>query len=86
MDPKHLETDFNLTDDHPAGVPADETHTQSPPLDGGNTTKLRNVGQVEISDEATLEELKTQVQFWTLSESTQSVKSSPKYFDCFCKV
>ncbi|XP_013865209.1 ubiquitin carboxyl-terminal hydrolase 40, partial [Austrofundulus limnaeus] len=61
VDPRHLETDFNLTDDRPAGGPTDETHTQSPPLCGGNTTKLRNLGQVEISDEATLEELKTQI-------------------------
>uniref|UniRef100_A0A3Q3FTU7 Ubiquitin specific peptidase 40 n=1 Tax=Kryptolebias marmoratus TaxID=37003 RepID=A0A3Q3FTU7_KRYMA len=39
----------------------DEVHTRPPPVGGGNSAKLRNVGQVEISDEATLEELKTQV-------------------------
>lgn len=31
-------------------------------LCAGNMAELRSVGQVEISDEATLEELKTQVE------------------------
>lgn len=60
-----MEADFNHTDDGPSEVTADETHTRSPPVCAGNTN-LRNVGQVEISDEATLEELKTQVQLWIL--------------------
>lgn len=43
-------------------VPAGETHSQSPPLCAGNAAELRSIGQVEISDEATLEDLKTQVE------------------------
>lgn len=42
-------------------VSAGETHSHSPPLCAGNMAELRSVGQVEISDEATLEDLKTQV-------------------------
>lgn len=41
---------------------ADETRSQLFPLGGGNVAELRSVGQVEISDEATLEDLKTQVE------------------------
>nr|XP_019953723.1 PREDICTED: ubiquitin carboxyl-terminal hydrolase 40 isoform X1 [Paralichthys olivaceus] len=52
-DPQNTETDFN----HTAG----ETQSLSLPLCGGSTVELRSVGQVEISDEATLEDLKTQV-------------------------
>lgn len=41
-----------------------EGETGLPPsLNVGNMFKLRNVGQVEISDEATLEDLKTQVEY-----------------------
>ncbi|KAF3845029.1 hypothetical protein F7725_008192 [Dissostichus mawsoni] len=40
---------------------ASETHSPSPPLCTGNTAELRSAGQVEISDEATLDDLKTQV-------------------------
>ncbi|XP_039992469.1 ubiquitin carboxyl-terminal hydrolase 40 isoform X2 [Xiphias gladius] len=67
LDPKNMETDFNHTDNGHAeeqmlGVlTAGETHSNSPPLCGGNMVDLRSVGQVEISDEATLEDLKTQV-------------------------
>ncbi|XP_037550519.1 ubiquitin carboxyl-terminal hydrolase 40 [Nematolebias whitei] len=59
VDPRNVEADFNHTADGPSEVTADETHIRSPPVCAGNT-KLRNVGQVEISDEATLDELKTQ--------------------------
>ncbi|XP_017272945.1 ubiquitin carboxyl-terminal hydrolase 40 isoform X2 [Kryptolebias marmoratus] len=65
--PSNAETDFNHTGDGSVeeqtkgGATADEVHTRPPPVGGGNSAKLRNVGQVEISDEATLEELKTQV-------------------------
>ena len=64
LDPKNMEEDFKLTDnghaeEHMLEVsPAGETHGCSP---GGYTVDLRSVGQVEISDEATLEDLKTQV-------------------------
>ncbi|XP_022056802.2 ubiquitin carboxyl-terminal hydrolase 40 isoform X2 [Acanthochromis polyacanthus] len=67
VDPKNTVSDFNHTDNGPAEeqmleiVTAGETPSQSPPVCGGNTAELRNVGQVEISDEATLEDLKTQV-------------------------
>lgn len=41
-----------------------EVKTGRPPsLNVANTVKLRDVGQVEISDEATLEDLKTQVEY-----------------------
>lgn len=42
---------------------AGETHRHSPPLCAGSVAQLRSVGQVEISDEATLEDLKTQVAY-----------------------
>lgn len=38
------------------GVPS-----HPPSLNVGNMVKLRSIGQVEISDEASLEDLKTQV-------------------------
>ncbi|XP_008275139.1 ubiquitin carboxyl-terminal hydrolase 40 isoform X2 [Stegastes partitus] len=66
-DLKNVVSDFNHTDNGPAEeqmlevVTAGETHGRSPPLCGGHTAELRSVGQVEISDEATLEDLKTQV-------------------------
>lgn len=49
VDPKNMETNYNHTDNGPAEGPRE------------NTAELRGVGQVEISDEATLEDLKTQV-------------------------
>uniref|UniRef100_A0A8C4EDD4 Ubiquitin carboxyl-terminal hydrolase n=1 Tax=Dicentrarchus labrax TaxID=13489 RepID=A0A8C4EDD4_DICLA len=42
-------------------VTAGETESHPPPLCASNMAELRSVGQVEISDEATLEDLKTQV-------------------------
>lgn len=42
---------------------AGETHSHSPILCLGDVAELRSVGQVEISDEATLEDLKTQVKY-----------------------
>ncbi|XP_031703840.1 ubiquitin carboxyl-terminal hydrolase 40 isoform X1 [Anarrhichthys ocellatus] len=50
--------DFNHTDNGHTDVVA---AGDSPPLGAGNTAELRSAGQVEISDEATLEDLKTQV-------------------------
>lgn len=61
--------DFNLTDNGPTEeqmpevMTAGETHSHSPPLFVGNVADLRSVGQVEISEEATLEDLKTQVEY-----------------------
>ncbi|XP_041827109.1 ubiquitin carboxyl-terminal hydrolase 40 isoform X2 [Melanotaenia boesemani] len=66
VDPKTMATDFNHTDHSPAGEQmlgveaAGGAHFQSP-LCGENMAELRSVGQVEISDEGTLEDLKTQV-------------------------
>ncbi|XP_063765610.1 ubiquitin carboxyl-terminal hydrolase 40 [Eleginops maclovinus] len=60
-------TDFNHTDNGHTQEQmlefwtAGETNSPSPPLCAGNTAELRSAGQVEISDEATLEDLKTQV-------------------------
>lgn len=61
--PKNMERDFNHTEKGPADgqMPAGTTHNQLPPLCNGNAAELRRVGQIEISDEATLEDLKTQV-------------------------
>ncbi|XP_019110038.2 ubiquitin carboxyl-terminal hydrolase 40 isoform X1 [Larimichthys crocea] len=69
LDPRNnsMESDYNHTDSSHAeeqmleAVSAGETHSHSPPLCAGNMAELRSVGQVEISDEATLEDLKTQV-------------------------
>ena len=67
LDPQNnsvFSMDFNHTDNGHTEeqmlevVTASETH--SPPLCAGNI-ELRSAGQVEISDEATLEDLKTQV-------------------------
>uniref|UniRef100_I3IYH6 Ubiquitin carboxyl-terminal hydrolase n=1 Tax=Oreochromis niloticus TaxID=8128 RepID=I3IYH6_ORENI len=62
-DPKIMERDFNHTENGPAEgqMPAGTTHNQLPPVCNGNAAELRRVGQIEISDEATLEDLKTQV-------------------------
>ncbi|TKS86780.1 Ubiquitin carboxyl-terminal hydrolase 40 [Collichthys lucidus] len=69
LDPRNdsMESDYNHTDSSHAeeqmleAVSAGETHSHSPPLCAGNMAELRSVGQVEISDEAMLEDLKTQV-------------------------
>ncbi|XP_029972099.1 ubiquitin carboxyl-terminal hydrolase 40-like isoform X1 [Salarias fasciatus] len=66
QDPKTITAGFNHTDNGPTGeqmsLSADDPHDQSLlVLCGGNAAELRSVGQVEISDEATLEDLKTQV-------------------------
>ncbi|XP_049452493.1 ubiquitin carboxyl-terminal hydrolase 40 isoform X1 [Epinephelus fuscoguttatus] len=69
LDPKNnsaVSQDFNHTDNGlteeqvPEVVTAGETQSHVPPLCAGNM-ELRSAGQVEISDEATLEDLKTQV-------------------------
>ncbi|XP_044231472.1 ubiquitin carboxyl-terminal hydrolase 40 [Thunnus albacares] len=62
-----METDFNHTanghaeEQMPVEATAGETHSLSPRLCDGNMAELRSVGQVEISDEVSLEDLKTQV-------------------------
>uniref|UniRef100_A0A1A7YQJ0 Ubiquitin specific peptidase 40 n=1 Tax=Iconisemion striatum TaxID=60296 RepID=A0A1A7YQJ0_9TELE len=56
--PRSLGSDFNHTNDTAAEEQTNKGMTAQLP---GTTTELRSVGQVEISDEATLEELKTQV-------------------------
>ncbi|XP_034063280.1 ubiquitin carboxyl-terminal hydrolase 40 isoform X1 [Gymnodraco acuticeps] len=70
LDPRNNSSDFtgfNHTDNGHTEeqmlelLTASETHSPSPPLCAGNTAELRSAGQVEISDEATLEDLKTQV-------------------------
>ncbi|XP_026161733.1 ubiquitin carboxyl-terminal hydrolase 40 isoform X2 [Mastacembelus armatus] len=65
LDPQNTETDFNHTAPSHAEelevVTAGETCSHSAPLCGSNMAQLKRVGQVEISDEATLEDLKTQV-------------------------
>ena len=63
-----METDFNHTDHSLAEeqmmleAAASENHNRSSGLCGGNMAELRSVGQVEISDEVRLEDLKTQVE------------------------
>uniref|UniRef100_A0A1A8VFL9 Ubiquitin specific peptidase 40 n=1 Tax=Nothobranchius furzeri TaxID=105023 RepID=A0A1A8VFL9_NOTFU len=58
VDLRSLGSDSNHTDDTAAEEQMNKGATARSP---GTTTELRSVGQVEISDEATLEELKTQV-------------------------
>lgn len=59
--------DFNHTDNGHTEeqmlevATAGETHSHSSFLCAGNMAELRSAGQVEISDEATLEDLKAQV-------------------------
>lgn len=58
LDSKNSETSLNHAEEAMLeGVAGDET----PPLCGGVVAERRSAGQVEISDEATLEDLKTQV-------------------------
>lgn len=52
--------DFNHTDDGHTQV---EAADESPPLGVGNMAEPRRAGPVEISDEATLEDLKAQVAY-----------------------
>ncbi|XP_030247171.1 ubiquitin carboxyl-terminal hydrolase 40 isoform X1 [Sparus aurata] len=65
LDPRDnsMETDFNgHTEEQTLEVvTAGKTHSQSSPMYAGNMAELKSVGQVEISDEATLEDFKTQV-------------------------
>ncbi|XP_038584441.1 ubiquitin carboxyl-terminal hydrolase 40 isoform X2 [Micropterus salmoides] len=72
LDPRNdsavsMETHFNQTENSHTEeqmlevVTGGETLSHSPSLRAGNMAELRSVGQVEISDEATLEDLKTQV-------------------------
>ncbi|KAM7403303.1 hypothetical protein PAMA_003975 [Pampus argenteus] len=62
-----MQTDFNHTDNGhaeeqmPVEATAGETRGCLPHLCGGNMAELRSVGQVEISDEVSLEDLKIQV-------------------------
>lgn len=77
LDPKNIETDFNHTDNGHAEeqmqevLTTGETHSPSPPVCGSNVVDLRSIGQVEISDEATLEDLKTQVKYVDHSRRSQ---------------
>lgn len=74
LNSENIETYFNHADGDNADeqmldvVTADETR-HSPPACGSNVAELRSVGQVEISDEATLEDLKTQVCVGSKSKS-----------------
>ncbi|XP_061599074.1 ubiquitin carboxyl-terminal hydrolase 40 isoform X2 [Cololabis saira] len=67
VDSKSIETDFNHKDSNHAdeqmlGVSTtDGADVQSLSLCSGDVTKLPSLGQVEISDEASLEDLKTQL-------------------------
>ncbi|CAG5866599.1 unnamed protein product [Menidia menidia] len=67
LDPKHMETSVNHTHSSSAGQQnlgvesSDGAHFQSPHFCSRNTPEPISVGLVEISDEATLEDLKTQV-------------------------
>lgn len=66
LDPKRMETYFNYaescnTDEQMLDAVTADGTSHSPSL-RGNVTEPISVGQVEISDEATLEELKSQVQ------------------------
>lgn len=74
LDPRNdsavsMETHFNQTENSHTEeqmlevVTGGETLSHSPSLRAGNMAELRSVGQVEISDEATLEDLKTQVAY-----------------------
>ena len=57
-----MATGFNHTDN--GSATEQELGVESEvPLCATNTAELISVGQVEISDEATLEDLKTQVEF-----------------------
>lgn len=51
---------------------------RAPSLNVGSTVKLRSVGQVEISDEASLEELKTQVLYEGSLSSSSSTSGENK--------
>lgn len=58
-----METDFNGHTEEQTleAETAGKKHSQSSPMYAGNMAELKSVGQVEISDEATLEDFKTQV-------------------------
>uniref|UniRef100_A0A7N6BXZ5 Ubiquitin carboxyl-terminal hydrolase n=1 Tax=Anabas testudineus TaxID=64144 RepID=A0A7N6BXZ5_ANATE len=58
---KNMETYLNHTDEQMLDVVSGDGTCHSLHVFGSNTAKLTSVGQVEISDEATLEDLKTQV-------------------------
>lgn len=60
MDPRNNSMDFNHTDN--GHTEEQMLEVVKPPLCVGNMAELRSVGQVEISEEATLEDLKTQVE------------------------
>lgn len=75
VDPKNVEAGFSPMGSNHAEEPmlgaatADDEHVQSLLLCNGNMPKLQSLGQVEISDEATLEDLKTLVDLSVLFES-----------------
>ncbi|KAM9355903.1 ubiquitin carboxyl-terminal hydrolase 40 isoform 2-T2 [Pholidichthys leucotaenia] len=60
VDPLNIQTDFNHSENGPA-LEKTMTAGKINSLFAGKGTELRSMGQVEISDEATLEELKTQI-------------------------
>lgn len=45
-------------------VTADESDSRLPSVHVGNAAEVRSIGQVEITDEASLEDLKAQVKIW----------------------
>lgn len=64
VDQSNSTEDFIHTDNGHAQEDMLETEGETlrlPSLNVGNMVKLRSIGQVEISDEASLEDLKTQV-------------------------
>ncbi|XP_068607993.1 ubiquitin carboxyl-terminal hydrolase 40 [Brachionichthys hirsutus] len=65
LDPANAALQFNHTDDgrpeEPTLAVVMERPRRSPPLCADDRAQLRNAGQVEISEDATLEDLKTQV-------------------------
>lgn len=67
VDLRGMETDCNPAENSPAeqqmqgAETADGSFARSISICGGNMVELRNVGKVEISEDATLEDLKTQV-------------------------
>lgn len=69
VDLRGMENDCNPDENSPAeqqmqgAETTDGSFAQPISICGGNTVELRNVGEVEISEDAMLEDLKTQVRF-----------------------
>lgn len=57
-----------------------------PSLNVSNMVTLRSIGQVEISDEASLDDLKTQVKYEGSLSSSASTSGKNKVCDLFCIV